>query len=170
MNWKPKTESVRRVADSSKSLALEAARAALQQQWPRIRQLFQEAVQAPTIAFLNNDPALIGALHVVYKRLPLVVRIAVKEEHFRQVCFDHRDRLFGREDVIGYLFWEDGRMECPPCAECGGRTEEVQEETDKPSGVVIGSIRRIYVECAKGHKHLVGTYKHLGGHSFEKLS
>ncbi len=71
---------------------------------------------------------------------------------------------------MGYLFWKDGRMECPPCSECGARTDEVQEVIDKQSGVVMGSIRRIYLECAKGHKHLVGTYKYLGGHSFEKVN
>jgi hypothetical protein len=98
MDWKSKLESARRVADSSKAMALEGAMSALQPHWPRIRQLFQETLQAPTSAVLQNDAALSGILHLVYKRLPIVVRIAVKEEQFRQVCLDHRNRLFQNEN------------------------------------------------------------------------
>jgi DNA-directed RNA polymerase subunit RPC12/RpoP len=66
---------------------------------------------------------------------------------------------------MAYLFFKDGRMQVPPCNKCGSSmTDEVQEI------VQHHAIRKIYIQCMQcGHKELLGTYKHLGGHDFKKI-
>lgn len=69
---------------------------------------------------------------------------------------------------MAYLHWKNGRMECPPCPKCGAATDEDQDVLrDRDPG---GKIRRISLVCIEGHKTCLGTFRHLGGHSFEKIA
>jgi hypothetical protein len=68
---------------------------------------------------------------------------------------------------MAYLHWKNGRLQCPPCPVCGAETDERQEVLwdDDPDG----RLRRISLFCGAGHTTTLGTYRHLGGHSFEKV-
>jgi len=70
---------------------------------------------------------------------------------------------------MAYLFWKDGRLECPPCPACGsGFTTEYQEIVR--SHAESPKVRVIWLECRKcEHRKRMGTFRHLGGHSFEKI-
>lgn len=73
---------------------------------------------------------------------------------------------------MGYLFWKDGRMQCPPCSKCGSEmTDEIQELVQ--SHPEAPKIRVIFLQCMSPscrYKHRIGTFRHLGGHSFEKIA
>lgn len=70
---------------------------------------------------------------------------------------------------MGYLFWQGGRSKCPPCSSCGSimtseKQDIVQGHPEAPR------IRVISVHCYEcGQDERIGTYRYLGGHSFERI-
>ena len=73
---------------------------------------------------------------------------------------------------MGYLFWKDGRMQCPSCSVCGyEKTDEIQELVQPHPEAP--KIRVIFLQCMSSscqHKHRLGTFRYLGGHSFQRIA
>ena len=72
---------------------------------------------------------------------------------------------------MAYLFWKDGRMQCPPCSACGSTITDEEQDIVRPHEEEP-KIRVISVKCAApgcGHIERLGTYRHLGGHNFERI-
>ena len=78
----------------------EKARAAVEAQWPTVQRLFRDNLRHPASEALYNDAAMRRILPMVYNKLPLVVRFAVKEEEFVQFCLDNRHRLLAAETKV----------------------------------------------------------------------
>jgi hypothetical protein len=90
MDWKGKLQAAR---DAGQANLDEKAEVAIQENWPKVQQLFQEKVGPAALAAAQNDETMTKLFKVVYLALPMPVHIVVKEELFVKFCFAHRDRL-----------------------------------------------------------------------------
>jgi len=66
---------------------------AMEENWPRVQQVFREKVGPAALAAAQNDDAMEKLFKLVYAALPFPIHLAVKEEAFVKFCFGNRDRL-----------------------------------------------------------------------------
>ena len=62
-------------------------------------------------------------------------------------------------------------MQCPPCPVCGCEETDETQELVQPHPEAP-KIRVIFLECMSascGHKQRLGTFRYLGGYSFEQI-
>ena len=71
----------------------QSAQAKIEEQWPKVQQLFQEKVGLAAVAAAKSDDAMRTCFKTVYEALPLPLRLAVKEDVFMEFCFSHREKL-----------------------------------------------------------------------------
>jgi hypothetical protein len=90
MDWKDKLKAAR---ESGQEKLDQKAEAAIEENWPKIQQLFQEKVGPAALAAAQNDAAMEVLFKIVHKALPFPVQLVVKEPVFVAFCFTHRDRL-----------------------------------------------------------------------------
>lgn len=86
MDWKSKLEVAKGALDADSDRKLE-------ENWPKIQQLFREKVGPAALAATKDDEKFASAVKIVYEALPFPVKLAVKQESFLQFCLAHRDRL-----------------------------------------------------------------------------
>jgi hypothetical protein len=90
MDWKEKMQSVRQAGEQKLD---EKTNKTIEENWPKVQQLFQEKVGPAALAAAQDDEKMKMLFKVVYTALPFPVHLAVKEEPFIKFCFEHRDRL-----------------------------------------------------------------------------
>jgi hypothetical protein len=90
MDWKEKLKASREGAQEKMDKKAEAS---IEENWPKVQQLFYEKVGPAALAAAQNDQAMESLFKVVYVALPFPVHLVVKEPAFVAFCFSHRDRL-----------------------------------------------------------------------------
>ncbi len=90
MDWKARLQAAR---DAGQEKMDQKTETAIQENWPKVQQVFQEKVGPAALAAAQNDEAMEKLFKLVYVALPFPVHMAVKEEAFVKFCFAHRDRL-----------------------------------------------------------------------------
>jgi len=70
---------------------------------------------------------------------------------------------------MGSLFFKDGRAQCPPCPVCGSKiTTEDQEPVQEGPEASKNRVR--FLRCMScQHEQRLGTFRNLGGHSFQRI-
>ena len=68
----------------------------IEENWPKVQQVFREKVGPAAIAAAQNDDQMRSVFKMAYGALPFPVRLAVKEDAFVDFCFGHRDNLLPR--------------------------------------------------------------------------
>lgn len=96
MDWKQKLQSAR---DAGQSNLGSATNGILEEQWPKIQQLFKEHVGPAALAAAQNDQTMQSLFKTVYSILPFPVRMVVKEDAFVTFCLEHRTRLLPASDA-----------------------------------------------------------------------
>jgi hypothetical protein len=86
MDWKSKLEAAKGALDADSGRKLE-------ENWPKIQQLFREKVGPAALAAAKDDEKFASVVKIVYEALPFPVKVVVKQESFLQFCLAHRDRL-----------------------------------------------------------------------------
>lgn len=94
MDWKNKLQSAKGNLDQD-------AQRKLDENWPKIQQVFQEKVGPAALAAAKNDETFGSAAKIVYEALPFPIKLVVKQETFLQFCLAHRDRLLADAAVEG---------------------------------------------------------------------
>jgi hypothetical protein len=90
MDWKQKLQSARQSGEA----ALDQKTGILMEEnWPKVQQVFQEKVGPAALAAAQNDQTMEKIFKLVYAALPFPVHLAVKEEAFVKFCFANKDRL-----------------------------------------------------------------------------
>jgi hypothetical protein len=90
MDWKQKLQSAK---DAGGQLIDQKTNTAIEENWPKVQQVFQEKVGPAALAAAQNDEQMTSLFKLVYAALPFPVHMAVKEDAFVKFCFAHRDRL-----------------------------------------------------------------------------
>ena len=90
MDWKHKLQSTR---EAGEQLLDQKTNKAIEENWPKIQQIFQEKVEPAALAAAQDDEKMRSLFKIVYVALPFPIPLAVKEEVFVKFCFSHRDRL-----------------------------------------------------------------------------
>ncbi len=90
MDWKQKLQSARQ---SGEQMLDEKTNKTIEENWPKVQQVFQEKVGPAALAAAQDDEKMRTLFKLVYAALPFPVHLAVKEEPFIKFCFEHRDRL-----------------------------------------------------------------------------
>ena len=90
MGWKEKMQSARQAGEQKLD---EKTRKAIEDNWPKVQQVFREKVGPAALAAAHDDEKMKRLCEVVYGALPFPVKLAVKEDAFVRFCFEHRDRL-----------------------------------------------------------------------------
>ena len=90
MDWKDKLKSAQQAGEKMLDQKTEKT---IEENWPKIQQVFQEKVGPAALAAAKNDEQMQSLFKFVYAALPFPVHMAVKEEAFVKFCFEHRDRL-----------------------------------------------------------------------------
>src|SRR5437868_9233946 len=90
MDFKAKLQGVRQAGQEKLD---EKTNKAIEDNWPKIQQLFQEKIGPAALAAIQDDAKMQTALKLVYMALPFPVHLAVKEEEFIKFSLEHRDRL-----------------------------------------------------------------------------
>ena len=90
MDWKEKLKITK---EGGQEKLDQKAEAAIEENWPKVQQLFQEKVGPAALAAAQNDQAMEALFKVVYLALPFPVHLVVKQPAFVAFCFSHRDRL-----------------------------------------------------------------------------
>ena len=90
MDWKDKLKIGR---ESGQEKLDQKAQEVLEENWPKVQQLFQEKVGPAALAAAQNDEAMRILFKLVYAALPFPVHLVVKEPAFTTFCFSRRDRL-----------------------------------------------------------------------------
>jgi hypothetical protein len=94
MDWKAKLNTVKTSLDQESQSKIE-------ENWPRIQQIFQEKVGPVALAAAKDDATMTKIVMVVYEALPFPLRMMVKQEAFLNFCLRHRDRLVGQASGSG---------------------------------------------------------------------
>jgi hypothetical protein len=89
MDWKGKMDAARAAGQAWQH----KAEAAIEENWPKAQQLFQEKVGPAALAAAQDHKTMESLFKLVYSALPFAVRMAVKEDAFLNFCFGHRARL-----------------------------------------------------------------------------
>jgi hypothetical protein len=90
MDWKEKMQSVRQAGEQKLD---EKTNKAIEENWPKIQQIFQEKVGPAALAAAQDDAKMQTVFKVAYTALPFPIQLVVKEDAFIKFCFTHRDRL-----------------------------------------------------------------------------
>lgn len=90
MDWKNKLQSA---ASAAKSSIDQDSHKKLEENWPKIQQLFQEKIGPAALAAAKDDQTFDSATAIVYEALPFPIKLLVKPDAFHQFCSAHRDRL-----------------------------------------------------------------------------
>ena len=90
MDWKDKLKSAQQAGEK---MFVQKTEKTIEENWPKIQQVFQEKVGPAALAAAKNDEQMQSLFKLVYAALPFPVHMAVKEEAFVKFCFEHRDRL-----------------------------------------------------------------------------
>jgi hypothetical protein len=90
MDWKSKFQAGR---DSGQEKLNQQAEKIIDEQWPRIQQLFQEKAGPAVIAAVHDDARMESLFKMVYAALPFPIRMVVQEPVFITFCFAHREQL-----------------------------------------------------------------------------
>ena len=90
MDWKQKLQSAQQAGEKMLDQKTDKA---IEENWPKIQQVFQEKVGPAALAAAKNDEQMLTLFKLVYAALPFPVHMAVKEDAFVKFCFSHRDRL-----------------------------------------------------------------------------
>jgi hypothetical protein len=69
----------------------------IQENWPRVQQIFQEKIGPAALAAAKNDDQMRSVFKMAYEALPFPLRMVVKEDVFVQFCFAHRDNLLPKD-------------------------------------------------------------------------
>ena len=64
----------------------QSAQAKIEEQWPKVQQLFQEKVGLAALAAAKSDDAMQMYFKTVYEALPLPLRLAVTEDVIERRC------------------------------------------------------------------------------------
>ena len=86
MDWKGRLQAAKGTLDQDSQRKLE-------ENWPKIQQLFQEKVGPAALAAAKDDEKFASVVKIVYEALPFPVKLVVKQDAFLQFCSGHRDRL-----------------------------------------------------------------------------
>jgi hypothetical protein len=86
MDWKAKVDSVKTSVDQESQRKIE-------ENWPKVQQIFQEKVGPAALAAAQDDAAMTKVIVIVHEALPFPLRMMVKQEAFVKFCLSHRDRL-----------------------------------------------------------------------------
>lgn len=93
----------------------------------------------------NTLPNFVGFIHLAYG--------------------GHRESPHVQVEKLPYLFWNNGKLQVPPCSRCGSSF------TNEYHNSVSESHYDIYTECMEcGKKELQGNFVLTGGNTFVKLS
>ena len=90
MDWQQKLQSARQAGEEKLDQKTDKA---IEENWPKIQQVFQEKVGPAALAAAQDDAKMQSLFKLVYDALPFPVHLAVKEDAFVKFCFSHRDRL-----------------------------------------------------------------------------
>jgi len=90
MDWKSKIIEAKQAGGQ---VLGQKADKAIEENWPKIQQIFQEKVGPAALAAAKDDEKMRSLFKVVYMELPFPVNLAFKEDQFIKFCFEHRDRL-----------------------------------------------------------------------------
>jgi hypothetical protein len=86
MDWKAKLDTAKTSADQETHRKIE-------ENWPKVQQIFQEKVGPAALAAAQDDASMTKIIIMVYESLPFPFRMVVKQEVFVEFCLRHRDRL-----------------------------------------------------------------------------
>jgi len=86
MDWKAKMDTLKTSLDQDSQRKIE-------ENWPKIQQMFQEKVGPAVLAAAQDDASMTKAILIVYEILPFPLRMIVKQQDFVNFCLRHRDRL-----------------------------------------------------------------------------
>ena len=98
MDWKEKLQSAKKAGQEAVE---QKTHVAIEENWPKIQQLFQEKVGPAALSAAQNDEAMERLFKVVYLALPFPVNLAVKEDAFVRFCFQNRNRLLPQSGAAG---------------------------------------------------------------------
>ena len=90
MDWKQKLQSAQQAGEKMVDQKTDKT---IEENWPKIQQVFQEKVGPAALAAAKNDEQMQSLFKLVYAALPFPVHMVVKEDAFLKFCFEHRDRL-----------------------------------------------------------------------------
>jgi hypothetical protein len=62
---------------------------------PKIRAFFKEKMGLAVVTTMKDDAMIAELSKIVYGLLPVMLRLAVKEERFVRFCLANRDKLVG---------------------------------------------------------------------------
>ena len=94
MDWKARLDTVKSSVDQESQRKVE-------ENWPKIQQMFQEKVGPAALAAAQDDATMTRIIMVVYEALPFPLRMMVKQEAFLKFCLSHRDRLLAEASGSG---------------------------------------------------------------------
>lgn len=73
----------------------------IEENWPKIQQVFQEKIGPAALAAAKNDDQMRSVFKMAHEALPFPLRMIVKEDAFIQFCFLHRDKLLPKNEAAG---------------------------------------------------------------------
>jgi hypothetical protein len=76
-----------------------AAQQKIEENWPKIQQVFQEKVGPAALAAAQDDDQMRSVFKMAHQALPFPLRLVVKEDAFVQFCFAHRDNLLPKRET-----------------------------------------------------------------------
>ena len=79
----------------------QGAQQKIEENWPKVQQIFQEKVGPAALAAAKNDDTMRSVFKLAYEALPFPLRMAIKEDVFMQFCFSHRDNLLPSGNATG---------------------------------------------------------------------
>jgi hypothetical protein len=94
MDWKEKLQSAKGALDQDSQRKLE-------ENWPKIQQLFREKIGPAAAEAAKDDQKFATVAKIVYEALPFPVKLVVKQDAFLQFCVAHRDKLIVQADSAG---------------------------------------------------------------------
>jgi hypothetical protein len=76
-----------------------SAQEKIQENWPKVQQVFQEKIGPAALAVAKNDDQMGSVFKLAHEALPFPIRMFVKEDAFIQFCFSHRDNLLPKGEA-----------------------------------------------------------------------
>ena len=73
----------------------------IQDNWPRIQELFREKAGPAVLAAIHDDEKMTAVLKLVHEALPFPLRLLVKQDAFVQFCLARREHLAGKAAATG---------------------------------------------------------------------
>jgi hypothetical protein len=73
----------------------------IEENWPKIQQVFQEKIGPAALAAAQNDDSMRAVFKIAHKALPFPLGMVIKEEAFVDFCLAHRDNLLPKSESAG---------------------------------------------------------------------